>query len=112
MPRIDQKKFDEKLPLPNTSQLYNDRWSEKKVTFGQNDYIDIFGDGSLHPVDLINGPNWLIGWRGNEMQRIIRRLKFGGDKLKMEDPSKYADIRRRLRYVYKKFNIKFGGKKK
>jgi hypothetical protein len=37
---------------------------------------DILGDGNVRPVDLMRGPSWLRGFRGNEMQRIIRQLKY------------------------------------
>ena len=41
LPRLDPKEMGESLPLPEYKKI--DRWSEKKSTFGQNDYIDILG---------------------------------------------------------------------
>jgi hypothetical protein len=72
----------------------------------------ILGDGIIHPVDLIKGPSWLVGFKGNEMQRILRRLKFEGDHIRMNIPEKYASICRRIKYFYWRYNFKFGGKKK
>jgi large subunit ribosomal protein L51 len=112
LPRVSEDKFDEKLPLPLPKHAFKDSWSEERATFGQNDYIDILGDGTVHPVDLIKGPSWLVGFKGNEMQRILRRLKFEGDHIRMNNPEKYASIRRRIKYLYWRYNFKFGGKKK
>jgi large subunit ribosomal protein L51 len=112
LPRVSEEKFDEKLPLPLPKFKFDDKWSEAKRTFGQNDYIDIFGDGSVQPIDLIKGPTWLVGFRGNEMQRLIRRLKFEGDLIRMTDLKKHASIKRRIKYLYWRYNWKFGGKKK
>ena len=109
---MSEKTFDEKLPLPLPKSAFVDNWSEKKATFGQNDYIDILGDGSVSPVDLIKGPAWLVGFRGNEMQRLIRRLKFEGDLLRIKDLKRYGMIKRRIQYLHWRYNWKFGGKKK
>jgi hypothetical protein len=60
-------------------------WLMPSVRFGalmdlncSTKYIgsDILGDGNVRPVDLMRGPSWLRGFRGNEMQRIIRQLKY------------------------------------
>ena len=87
-------------------------WSEKRVTFGQNDYIDILGSGNVHPTDLIRGPKWLIGFKGNELQRLARQKKSEGRSINAVDTQKYLDMQKRIKFLYRKFNIKFGGKKK
>lgn len=89
-----------------------DPWSAKKATFGQNDYVDILGDGNVHPVDLIHGPPWLIGFQGNELQRITRQLKFQGKELRAKNPHKFHDLTKRVRYLMWRYNHKFGGIKK
>ena len=110
LPRPDPKLNDTPLPMPD----YKDRntWSLKKSTFGQNDYVDILGDSTLKPVDLIRGPKWLIGFKGNELQRITRQLRFTGKELKAKNPSKFHDINKRIAYLTWRFNHKFGGLKK
>lgn len=87
-------------------------WSAKKSTFGQNDYIDILGTGRVHPIDLIRGPAWLIGFRGNELQRLSRRLKFEGKEIKGRNPEQFHIINKRIKYLMWRYNHKFGGLKK
>ncbi len=91
---------------------FKNNWSEKRATFGQNDYIDILGNGNVKPVDLIRGPKWLIGFKGNELQRIARQVKFEGREIKAQDPEKFAEIKRRIKYLNRRYSVKFGGKKK
>lgn len=110
LPRPDPKLDDNPLPMPK----YKDKqpWSPKKATFGQNDYIDILGNGNVYPVDLINGPPWLIGFRGNELQRLSRQMKFQSHELKAKNPTKFHDINKRIKYLMWRYNHKFGGIKK
>ena len=89
-----------------------DRWSTQKATFGQNDYIDILGDGNVHPVDLIRGPQWLIGFKGNELQRLSRQMKFMNRDLKAKNPQRFHDMNKRIKYLMWRYNFKFGGRKK
>ena len=99
LPRPDHKLNNEPLPMPEYRP--KDAWGERKATFGQNDYIDILGDGDVKPVDLIRGPRWLIGFKGNELQRITRQLKFEGHELKAKNPNKFHDInKRRIRCFF------------
>ncbi|CAG2105625.1 unnamed protein product, partial [Medioppia subpectinata] len=50
--------------VPNTRLA--DEWRPKAALFGQNDYIDILGDGSVPVTDLMtNTPYWLKGFKGN-----------------------------------------------
>lgn len=81
-----------------------DRWDSKHALFGQNDYIDILGDQRISPVDLINGPSWLVGFRGNELQRLLRRMKFHGKIMRLKEPTKYNNIRKRIKFLYFRFN--------
>lgn len=69
---------------------------------------DILGDGSVKPADLVRGPDWLIGFKGNELQRLTRRVKFHGEKLKTLYPAKYHNIQKRIFFLYKKYNKKRG----
>ncbi|KAL3862622.1 hypothetical protein ACJMK2_008577 [Sinanodonta woodiana] len=85
-----------------------DSWSKDRALFGQNDYIDILGDGSVVPKDLIKGPRWLLGWRGNELQRLLRKMKTVGYLMKDIYPTYYHNNWKRIRFLYKKYNIKRG----
>ena len=107
---MDEKIDNVPIPMP----IFKDKkpWSEKKATFGQNDYIDILGDGSINPVDLINGPKWLVGFRGNELQRLSRQLKIEGRDIKARNPNKFHEINKRIKYLMWRYNHKFGGLKK
>lgn len=100
------------MDLPMPPFLPKDTWNQKRATFGQNDYIDILGDSDVTPVDLIRGPRWLVGFRGNELQRLVRQMKFEGHQLKAKNPSKWFDLRKRIKYVHWRYNTKFGGRKK
>ncbi|XP_046343700.2 39S ribosomal protein L51, mitochondrial-like [Haliotis rufescens] len=91
-------------PLPIPTYKQPDNWSTKKALFGQNDYIDILGSGNVHPVDLMRGPEWLIGFNGNELQRLVRRIRFQGNRLKAYYPTKYLQIQKRISFLYKKYN--------
>lgn len=111
LPRYEASiKDDINLPMPEFK--LKDKWSIKKSTFGQNDYIDILGDGEANPADLACGPPWLIGFKGNELQRLVRQLKFQGPELKAKNPAKWFELRKRVKYLYWRFNHKFGGRKK
>ncbi|KAK1338147.1 hypothetical protein QTO34_001258 [Cnephaeus nilssonii] len=39
--------------------------------FGVYDNIGILGNFEKHPKELIKGPKWLRGWKGNELQRSL-----------------------------------------
>ncbi|XP_068787203.1 large ribosomal subunit protein mL51 [Struthio camelus] len=78
-----------------------DRWTEKRALFGVYDNVGILGDFKAHPKDLIVGPKWLRGWRGNELQRCIRKKKMVGDRMFVDD---YHKLNKRIRYLYRRFN--------
>ncbi|XP_074655176.1 large ribosomal subunit protein mL51-like [Tubulanus polymorphus] len=102
MPRLDGPDVK---PLPHKPVKIKTPWQQKKsFTFGQNDYIDILGEGTLKPRNLIRGPQWLIGFRGNELQRLVRRMNFEGEYLKEFYPTNYHSMAKRVHYVYKRYN--------
>merc|ERR1712178_546140 len=86
--------------------LKRDNWTKRKSLYGQNDYIDILGDGSIHPYQLMQGPAWLRGFKGNELQRLVRRMKFEGQFLQEMYPTKYLDLRKQIWFLYKKLNTR------
>lgn len=59
------------------------------------------GGFQIHPKHLIMGPKWLRGWRGNELQRCIRKKQMVGDRMFMDD---YHNLKKRIRFLYKRFN--------
>jgi len=104
LPRPTGKSEDRLLRMPRWDPAKADAWTSKKALFGQNDYIDILGDGTLHPWELIKAPYWLKGFRGNELQRIARQLAAEGTFIRDVYPSKYHQMTKNLMYLYKKLN--------
>ncbi|XP_070791468.1 large ribosomal subunit protein mL51 [Pituophis catenifer annectens] len=78
-----------------------DRWNEKRALFGVYDNIGILGDFKAHPKNLIVGPIWVRGWRGNELQRCIRQKKMVGDRMFVDD---YHNLNKRIKFLYKRYN--------
>ncbi|NXE81637.1 RM51 protein, partial [Cochlearius cochlearius] len=78
-----------------------DRWTKKRALFGVYDNVGILGGFQVHPKNLIVGPRWLRGWRGNELQRCIRKKQVVGDRMFLED---YHKLNKRIRYLYRRFN--------
>lgn len=113
-----QQKIYDGGPLPKTDEPLKykpkfkavDRWSRKRALFGQNDYIDILGDGSLHPAELISAPRYLKAFNGNELQRLSRMMKFEGWRIKHLYPFRWHQIYKRIKFLNKKYNHKRGPK--
>ncbi|XP_037532175.1 39S ribosomal protein L51, mitochondrial [Nematolebias whitei] len=78
-----------------------DRWTEKRSMYGVYDNIGILGDFKAHPKDLIIGPSWVKGFKGNELQRLIRKKKLVGDRMMTMEKH---NMEKRIRFLYKRFN--------
>ncbi|XP_055328391.1 39S ribosomal protein L51, mitochondrial-like [Paramacrobiotus metropolitanus] len=104
LPRI--KPTPELKPISGTRTKFKNSWALHRAAFGQNDYIDILGDGTLHPRDLLKGPVWLKGFRGSEMQRLIRRRNYGLHWMPMVYPEKWTNLLKQLRYLDRYHNFK------
>ncbi|KAM4703379.1 large ribosomal subunit protein mL51 [Rhinophrynus dorsalis] len=85
------------LPQPKVS----DRWDHKRALFGVYDNIGILGDFKAHPRDLVIAPIWLKGWKGNELQRCIRKRQMVGGRMFYRERE---DLNKRIRYLYRRFN--------
>lgn len=59
------------------------------------------GDFRVHPKDLIVAPVWLKGFKGNELQRLIRKKRMVGDKMFVEDRH---NLEKRIKFLYRRFN--------
>ncbi|KAM7383293.1 hypothetical protein PAMP_002959 [Pampus punctatissimus] len=78
-----------------------DRWTEKRSMFGIYDNIGILGDFKAHPKDLIVAPCWLKAFKGNELQRLIRKKKMVGDRMMIMERH---NLEKRIRFLYRRFN--------
>nr|CAX73089.1 39S ribosomal protein L51, mitochondrial precursor [Schistosoma japonicum] len=101
LPRLDYT--DKQVLLPEHKP--RDLWSPHRAYFGQNDYIDILGDGKIKPRDFYTGPPWALGAR-NEYQRVCSRLNNPAIVAWMEEfePSKLTAELKLQRYLFKKVN--------
>ncbi|XP_075699106.1 large ribosomal subunit protein mL51 [Rhinoderma darwinii] len=85
------------VPQPKNT----DRWDRKRSQFGVYDNIGILGDFKAHPKHLIVGPNWLRGWKGNELQRCIRKKMMIGSRMFFDERHK---LNKRISFLYRRFN--------
>lgn len=88
--------------LPSPKKPEKDFWSEKRALFGENDYKDILGDGTYSlRKNVKSGPWWMRGWKGNELQMLIRKRKMVGYTL---GPEAKHNMKKRIRYLFKYMN--------
>ncbi|CAA92984.1 Large ribosomal subunit protein mL51 [Caenorhabditis elegans] len=105
LPRIP----DCKVPVARPAYKVRDQWSDEAARFGQNDYIDLLGDGSVHPAQLqYHTPTWLRGFPGqhkaNELIKLIHYRNLYDAKLKQNSPKRWHELRKRIKYLMMQHN--------
>ncbi|KAH7725131.1 Protein MRPL-51 [Aphelenchoides avenae] len=78
---------------------------------GENDYIDLLGDGSLHPAQLqYHTPRWLRGFpgqhRANELVKLIHYRNLYKDKLQQNMPRRWHELCKRINYLLQYHNYR------
>ncbi|KRX15143.1 39S ribosomal protein L51, mitochondrial [Trichinella nelsoni] len=107
LPRIKDCMTPVRMP---TFEL-KDNWCKEKALYGQNDYIDLLGDGSVHPAQLLyHVPPWLRGFpgqhRANELIKLIHYRNLYKEKMKRNTPKRWHELCKRIRYLLKYHNYK------
>ncbi|PAV59551.1 hypothetical protein WR25_23059 [Diploscapter pachys] len=93
-----------RIPVPKPDYTVRDSWSKSQAHFGQNDYVDILGDGSLHPALLqYHCPPWLRGFpgkkRANELVKLIHYRNLHADKMKESMPRRWHELCKRIKFL-------------
>jgi len=103
MPRIK----DCREPLSRPKYKVREPWNKDQARFGENDYIDILGDCSLHPAQLqYHTPRWLRGFPGkaNELVRLIHYRNLYKQKMEHSSPHRWHQLHKRIKYLLQKHN--------
>ncbi|VDD85880.1 unnamed protein product [Enterobius vermicularis] len=105
LPRIP----DCKTPVARPRKKPCNTWKPEQARFGENDYIDLLGDGSLHPAQLLyHVPPWLRGFpgqhRANELVKLIHYRNLYKEKLQANAPRRWYDLQKRIKYLLQYHN--------
>ncbi|XP_058802637.1 large ribosomal subunit protein mL51 [Phymastichus coffea] len=83
-------------------------WTQRKALFGINNYIDILAEEPIKVTKIMyNVPAWLRGVKGTEYHVLLKKrqmLKRGVYPLAR--PTKWKELEKRIRYLYKFMNRK------
>lgn len=96
-------------PLPRMlHEDVKDDWDQAEALFGQNDYIDILGDGNIHPARLLtNVPWWLRGFnglgKGGEI-KMLNRARFARWHYQQDRPKEWDRMKKRVDWLFNWMN--------
>uniref|UniRef100_A0A0R3RY61 Large ribosomal subunit protein mL51 n=1 Tax=Elaeophora elaphi TaxID=1147741 RepID=A0A0R3RY61_9BILA len=98
-----------KVPVHKPDYKVRDCWSTAQARFGENDYIDLLGDGNIHPAQLqYHVPAWLRGFpgqhRANELVKLIHFRNLHKEKMQINSPRRWFDLQKRIKYLLQKHN--------
>lgn len=104
LPRLDRN--EGVLPTIPDRCFKPDPWHKREARFGENDYIDILGDGDTHPASLLKHvPWWLRGWRGTEFKMLQRKANVMSS-MKNSRPEAWKNLQKRIDWLYRFRNLK------
>ncbi|MFH4976417.1 hypothetical protein AB6A40_003126 [Gnathostoma spinigerum] len=100
LPRLS----DCKVPVARPEYKVRDSWSVEQARFGENDYIDLLGDGNIHPAQLqYHVPAWLRGFpgqhRANELIKLIHFRNLYKKKMQKDRPRRWHELNKRIKYL-------------
>lgn len=84
-------------------------WRETQARFGENDYIDLLGNGRLHPAQLqYHVPRWLRGFpgahRANEVVKYTQYRNLYKEKLERHSPWRWHQLMKNINYFLERHN--------
>ena len=92
-----------------------DPWHPVEAQFGQNDYFDILGDESIHPIRMAKDiPDWLKGFPGHFANRkyeqyeirMLARKRHVIPHYKYNRPRDWLDVKKRLDHLYNYLSVR------
>uniref|UniRef100_A0A0M3IIU0 Large ribosomal subunit protein mL51 n=2 Tax=Ascaris TaxID=6251 RepID=A0A0M3IIU0_ASCLU len=98
-----------RVPVARPQYKVREPWSEAQARFGENDYIDLLGDGSVHPAQLqYHTPAWLRGFpgqhRANELIKLIHFRNLHKEKMQINSPRRWHELNKRIKYLLQRHN--------
>ena len=106
LPRLQNEGAKTKGELHQLMMPKKDPWHPVEALKGQNDFVDLMGDGSIHPVRLLtNVPKWLRGFKGKEIQMLNRKRKAYPEWAETR-PEAWIHMKKRIDYLYAYLNLR------
>uniref|UniRef100_A0AC35FHW1 Large ribosomal subunit protein mL51 n=1 Tax=Panagrolaimus sp. PS1159 TaxID=55785 RepID=A0AC35FHW1_9BILA len=107
LPRI----ADCKEPVARPKFKIRESWAQHQARFGENDYIDLLGNGSVHPAQLqYHVPRWLRGFpgqhRANELIKLIHYRNLHKEKMQANAPHQWHQLCKRIKYLLQYHNYR------